>query len=71
MRVFVNMISEIGKADSFVYEAHLTEQNEDTGDYVWSGLDDGEIVTEMIDRAMEQARCLYPNHKVMSIHFEW
>lgn len=71
MFVTVHMISETGEPDEFVYEASLLEQNEDTGDYVWSDLDDGAIIVEMTDRAVEQVRCLYPDHKVMSTHFDW
>jgi len=71
MIVTVEMISEEGIAEDFTYEASLTEQNEDTLDYVWGHLEDSEIITEMVDRAMEQVRCLFPDHKIMSTKFEW
>jgi hypothetical protein len=71
MFVNVEMVSENGIADNFTYEASLTEQNEDTLDYVWGNLEDSEIITEMVDRAMEQVRCLFPDHKVLSARFEW
>jgi hypothetical protein len=71
MFVAVEMISEEGMAKDFTYEASLTEQNEDTLDYVWGHLEDSEIITEMVDRAMEQVRCLFPDHKIMSTKFEW
>lgn len=71
MFVTVEMISETGEPDEFVYEASLTEQNEDTGDYVWSDLSDEEIIVEMMDRATEQVRCLFPDNKILSTRFEW
>lgn len=71
MFVIVQMISETGEPDEFVYEASITEQNEDTGDYVWSDLDDGGIIVEMTDRAVEQVRCMFPDHKIMSTRFSW
>jgi hypothetical protein len=72
MFVTVEIVSELGDFDEFVYSASLTEQNEDTLDYVWSDLSDEEIIIEMMDRAMEQVRCLFPeDHKVLSARFEW
>jgi len=71
MFVTVEMISETGEPDEFVYEASLTEQNEDTGDYVWSDLSDEGIIFEMMDRATEQVRCLFPDNKILSTRFEW
>jgi len=71
MFVTVEIVSESGDSDEFVYSASLTEQNEDTLVYVWSELSDEEIIIEMMDRAMEQVRCLFPDHKVLSARFEW
>jgi hypothetical protein len=71
MFVTVKMISEEGEPDEFVYEAFLDEQNEDTGDYVWSDLGDEGIIVEMMDRATEQVRCLFPNHKILEAAFTW
>ena len=71
MFVTVEMISEFGEPDEFVYEADINEQNEDTGDFVWDDLAEGEMIVEMIDRAMEQVRCMFPDHKIMSTKFHW
>ena len=71
MFVTIQMVSELGKPDSFSYSASLTEQNEDTLDYVWSDLSDGEIIVEMTDRAINQAEILFPDHKIMSTTFQW
>lgn len=71
MFVTVKMISGEGEADEFVYGAFLDEQNEDTGDYVWSDLSDEGIIVEMMDRATEQVRCLFPDHKILEAAFTW
>lgn len=71
MIAIVDMISEEGEADTFTYEAFLNEQNEDTGTFVWEDLSDDGIIVEMIDRATEQVRCLFPDHKIMGVRFEW
>lgn len=71
MFVTVQMISELGEPDEFVYEADINEQNEDTGDFVWDDFAEAEMIVEMIDRAMEQVRCMFPDHKIMSTHFSW
>lgn len=71
MFVTVKMVSELGEPDEFVYEASLTEQNEDTGNYVWSDMSDEGIIVEMMDRATEQVRCLFPDHKILDATFTW
>lgn len=71
MFVTVEMVTEKGVTDYFTYEASLYEQNEDTLDYVWLDLSDEELIVEMMDRAMEQVRCLFPDHKIMSTKFAW
>ena len=71
MIVTVEMVTEKGVAEDFTYEASLYEQNEDTLDYVWLDLSDEELIVEMVDRAMQQVSCLFPDHKIMSTKFAW
>jgi len=71
MIVTVEVVSEKGVAEDFTYEASLYEQNEDTLDYVWLDLSDEELIVEMMDRAMQQVSCLFPDHKIMSTKFAW
>jgi hypothetical protein len=71
MFVTVKMVSELGEPDEFVYTAYLDEQNEDTGDFVWSDLSDQMVMVEMIDRGTEQVRCLFPDHKILGTSFSW
>ena len=71
MFVTVEMINEFGEPDEFVYEADINEQNEDTGDFVWDDLSESAMIVEMIDRAIEQVRCLFPDYKILSTRFEW
>ena len=71
MFVIVHMISELGEPEQFVYEADINEQNEDTGDFVWDDLSESCMIVEMTDRAIEQVRCLFPDHKITSTHFDW